>query len=88
MYTDGQPDQAEEEVEHHETDGKLEHSRIHPRRKVVDSDGNDEHPFRDGPDDCSPLHVRIVHIAGKLNLPDVELRDNVICGRLNGAQSG
>lgn len=73
MYTDRQPDQAEEEIEHHEADRKLEHGRIQPRREVVDSDGNDEHPFGDSPDDCSPLYVRVVHAAGELNLPDVEL---------------
>lgn len=80
MHTNRQPDQAKEEVEHHKANRELEYGGVQPRGKVVNRDGNHEHGLRNGPYDCSPLDVRIVHATGEVNFPNIELGDDIVRG--------
>ena len=76
--TDGEPNDTEKEVHHVDTDGEAENTRVPPRGKIVDGDGTEENTLRNSPDESAPLDVVVANTSGEVNLPNGELRYNVV----------
>lgn len=81
--SDGQPDDAKEEVDHHQPGRELENIRIPARWEIVDGDGDNEQSFRDSPDHSPELDVLVREPSWKLDLPNGELGYDVVGRRLN-----
>jgi hypothetical protein len=80
--TDGKPDDAKEKIYHHESDGKLEDTRVHSRGEIIDSNRQKEKALRNSPYKSSPFDVSIVDTTWEIYLPYCELGNNVIGGGL------
>lgn len=80
---DRKPDETEEEVEHHECDGELEDERVEPWGEIIDHDGAEQHQLGYTPDQDAPLDAIVRSTsAGEIDVPNDELRDDIVCGRL------
>ena len=89
-HTNGEPNHAEQEVDHIERHGDAEDGRVPPRREVVDGNRAEQNSFRHGPNKSPPFDVIVAHAAGKVDFPDSKLRDDIVSRRLecNGKSGG
>ena len=83
MHGDRKPDEAEEKVEHDDEEREAEHGLIPLRREVVDSDRQEQHDLGDPPNERAPFDVIVSSATGKVDLPNGELRYDVVCCGLN-----
>jgi hypothetical protein len=66
---DGEPDEAEEKVEHDDEEREAKHGLVPLRREIIDRDRQDQHEFGDAPDECAPFHVIVADTTRKVNPP-------------------
>ena len=59
-------------------DRELEHERIGSRGEVIYGNGQHQNTFGDGPDESTPLDIIIVCPSREIDLPDRQLRHDII----------
>ena len=82
-HSDGEPDKAQKEIDKIQPNRELENERIQSWGEVIDSDGQHQNTLGDRPDEGTPLDVTIVRPSWEIDLPDGQLRHNIVGGGLS-----